>query len=140
MFRPLGAEEIFNQWERLGTMLAPAVRQSPNGMAIQQVFSKLMIGQCLCFAVEAPGVEGVLVFEIFDEDGKVKCFSSYIAGHVAGGPRRWVATMRAIMAELERRLAAAGCVENYIGGRDWSRVFPDYLPVDDVPNRLRKVL
>jgi hypothetical protein len=44
------------------------------------------------------------------------------------------------MTSFETTARDAGVQAIYIGGRDWGAVFPDFLPVDDVPNRRRKVL
>lgn len=141
MFRHLGKEELALDWWRIGTMLAPGMRHNPAGTTIQQVFDKLMSGQCSCLEVTVDGAgSGYIVFEVFGQDGTMKCFTSYIAGKSTLRPKAWLAAIRAIMAEFEAMLASSGCKENFIGGRDWSRVFPDYQPADDVPNRLKKVL
>ncbi len=68
------------------------------------------------------------------------CWASYIAGIVDLPPRKWLRAMRGFMAELERLARDAGCYAICIGGRDYSRIFPDFTPVGDVPNRLQKVL
>lgn len=140
MFRHVENEELALDWGRIGTMLAPGMRHNPTRTTVQQVFDKLMAGQCSCFEVSVPGGSGYIVFELFSEDGKVKCFTSYIAGASTLRPKAWLAAIRGIVAEFEAKLRDAGCKENFIGGRDWSRVLPDYQPADDVPNRLKKVL
>lgn len=140
MFRHIGKDELALDWWRIGPMLAPGMRFNPTRTTVQDVFDKLMAEQCTCLEVIVPGGSGYIVFEMFDEDGKVKCFTSYVAGMTALKPKAWIRTMRGILTDFEARLQDAGCTENFIGGRDWSRVFPDYQPAGDVPNRLKKVL
>jgi hypothetical protein len=140
VFRHIGNEELALDWWRIGPMLAPGMRFNPTRTTIQDVFDKLMAGQCTCLEVIVPGGSGYIVFEMFGEGEGVKCFTSYIAGRSSLKPKAWVAAVRNIMTEFEARLQDAGCTENFIGGRDWSRVFPDYQPADDVTNRLKKVL
>jgi hypothetical protein len=138
--RHIRPERIPFEWERMAGLLAQALAHDPNKTTLKDLYAKLTSGNAHCLEVTADGVHGVLVFEVFEEEDEIKAFTSYIAGKVELGPKAWVAAMRAMMAEFEHMLADAGCVENYIGGRDWSRIFPDYEPADGVPNRRKKGL
>jgi len=125
---------IADEWPAFAEILAPAV-EVHSGTDLEAVKTRLLSGYF--HMVEHQDGLGVLVFRIFDDEGEVSCFASYLAGSI--GPRI-IRTMRALMLEFETLCRGAGVKQIYIGGRDWSRVFPDYLPTEDVPNRLRKVL
>jgi hypothetical protein len=139
LFTHIPKEAIPDHWERLGSLLAPAVRVDPT-ITLKGVYDALCAGTSLCFEVTLPNAEGVFVFVIFEDDGRVVCWSSYIAGKVQGGPRQWLRTMREIMSGFEVLIKRAGCVENRIGGRDWSRVFTDYRMHDPATFEMRKEL
>jgi hypothetical protein len=139
MFTRVPKEAIPDNWGRIGTLLAPAVRVDPT-ITLKGVYEALCEGRSHCFDVTLPNADGVFVFVIFEDEGRVVCWSSYIGGRVNGGPRQWLKTMREIMAGFEILIKAAGCVENRIGGRDWGRVFPDYKLHDPATNEMRKEL
>jgi hypothetical protein len=130
---------IEREWPAFAEILAPAVRVHA-GAKMQTVYERLMSGYFHMLEHDAPDASGLLVFRVFDDEGKVSCFASYVAGKVPGGPKQMIRTMRTLMAAFEQLCREAGVYQIYIGGRDWSRVFPDYLPADDEPNRLRKVI
>jgi hypothetical protein len=130
---------IADEWSVFAEILAPAVRVHA-GAKMQGVYDRLMSGHFRMVECCGPEASGLLVFHAFEEDGAVSCFASYIAGKVPGGPKQMVRTMRRLMADFEATCRDSGVRQIYIGGRDWSRVFPDYEPVDDEMNRLRKVL
>lgn len=136
---PVPASAIGEAWTALGPMLAPAVAHDRN-IDLEGVRQKLLSGQCEAAMVSADGVAGVIVTEICTLDGVKVCWLSYVAGSVHASPRKWLAIMRAGIAQIEDLARLAGCVETRIGGRDWSRILADYEPFDDVPNRMRKVL
>lgn len=139
MFRHIPAEAIPAQWDALSRLLEPAVRQDPKS-TLQSVFDGLLSRRFICFEVRRKSARGALIAEIFEEDGKLCCWACFIAGKVDGGPRQFLRTMREIMAGLEFHVKQAGCAEMRIGGRDWSRVFPDFSVADPATNELRKVL
>lgn len=136
---PIPATAIADAWPVLGPLLAPAVAHDRNA-DLEAVKEKLLSGQCEAALVTVDGGQGVIVSEICQIDGSKCCWASYVAGKLAVSPRQWVATMRALMGQFEDLARAAGCQEMRIGGRDWSRILPDYQRFDDVPNRMRKVL
>lgn len=132
-------ERIEAQWPVIAEILAPAVAVH-DGASLNEVYERLMSGYFHMVESAAPEASGLLVFRVFDDEGRVSCFASYLAGKVPGGPKQIVRTMRGLMESFEQLCRASGIYQIYIGGRDWSRVFPDYQSADDVPNRLRKVL
>ena len=54
--------------------------------------------------------------------------------------RHWHRLIRAHMRRLERIAKQSGCSEMRVAGRNWSRVLPDYEPLDGIENGLRKRL
>lgn len=73
-------------------------------------------------------------------DGVYCLWVPFLAGHVKASPKAWLRLVRGVMASFEAKARKAGCKEIRIGGRDWSRVFPGWLPLPSVTNGLRKVL
>lgn len=131
---------IAHGWAWIGPLLGPAVAHDPSGISLDTVRAKLESGQCELAVVTADGGSVLLVTEDCVVDGVRCCWLSYFAGAVPFSPRKWVGLMRDGMGLLELAARATGQAEIRIGGRDWSRVFPDFERFDDVPNRLRKVL
>jgi hypothetical protein len=125
-------------WPVIAEILAPAVRVHA-GAKMQDVFDRLMSGHFHLLECSGEEGSGLLVIHVFAEGELVSCYASYIAGQTSNR-RRLIPTMRSIMTQFETHCRAAGVHQIYIGGRDWSRVFPDFSPADDVPGRLRKVL
>lgn len=139
-FEVIDAGRIVREWPAIAEILAPAVLVH-SGATMQTVFDRLVSGYFKMIQYQAAEARLIMVFRLFDDDdGKVACFASYLAGNVPGGPRRMVRTMRRLMTSFEATAREAGVQSIYIGGRDWGAVFPDFVPVDDVPNRRRKVL
>lgn len=132
----LTKDRIEADWPDIAVKLEPAVRVHP-GATMQGVYDRLMSGEFHMIVGNGPAEGLVLVFHVFPEGERVSCFACYLAGQVKG---RLVPTIRMLMADFETHCRGAGVHQLYIGGRNWSRVFPDYEPVDDVTNRLRKVL
>lgn len=130
---------IEREWPIISEILAPAV-EVHEGASLAIVHARLMSGYFHMVESDAPEARGFMVFRVFDDESKVSCFASYVAGKVPGGPKQMIRTMRGLMAAFEQLCREAGIYQIYIGGRDWSRVFPDYQQADGVPNRLRKVL
>lgn len=137
MFRLVAPAEIEQRWPELSLVLTPAIRVNA-GTTVQSVYDRLLSGDM--HMIEGSGAaEGLLlVFHVFPEGERISCFACYLAGRVKSGPL--LKTMRLLMAAFEDHCRGAGIHQLYIGGRNWSRVFPDYAPADDVTNRLRKVL
>lgn len=91
--------------------------------------------------IVVPGGGGHITLQAEDEDGRMICGVYHLEGKLNLPPKAWLGRIRAEMRRLENIARAAGCVEMRMGGRDWSRVFPDYEPIQGpTPNLLRKVL
>lgn len=136
---PIPASKVEAEWEWLGPLLETAIAVR-NATTLEVVQGKLIAGETEAAKVTLPDASGVVVSELCIDDGAKCLWLSYIAGDSKCGPKAFVKMMRSIMAEYEELGRSAGADEVRIGGRDWSRVFPDYERFDDVPNRLRKIL
>ena len=91
--------------------------------------------------LSCPGGTATVLFEVYEEDGKMICGLQQLRGQFNLPPKAWLRTIRAEMTKLERIAKDAGCAEMRLAGRDWSRVLPDYEPLPGgKPNRLRKRL
>lgn len=137
--RPVPASRITADWAWLGPKLAPAV-QFDKSVTLDDVRAKLASKQCELARITVPNGDGWVVSELCEDDGVICCWLSYLSGDVQGGPRAFLKLMRSIISEYEAMAKKAGADEMRIGGRNWSRVFPDYERFDDKPNRLRKRL
>lgn len=120
-------------------LLAPLVVTDPH-RTMEQVRKGLFSGEMGLATVHIQDGAGLVIVEPVEADGKKQLWLPYIVGEVRGGPKRFLRMMRAVMAHFETVGRAAGCAEIYIGGRDWSRVFPDFEPYDGVYNGLRKAI
>lgn len=136
---PVPTSAIGEAWPFLGPLLAPAVAFDRNA-DLEDVHQKLLSGQCEAAMARCDGFECLIVTEICTLDGAKVCWLSYLAGSVNTPPRHWLRIIRDGVAEIEALARAAGCEQVRIGGRDWSRILPDYERFDDEPNRMRKVL
>ena len=132
--------EVEREWPRLAAILASALAHDPAGVSLTEIKERIAGGTASVVVADGDGVSGALVYQLFEEDGELCCFASYLAGKVEGGPRQMIATMRRLMGAFEEASRAAGVTQVFIGGRDWGRVFPDYELTGDVPNRRRKRL
>ena len=141
---PIPAKRIAAEWHWIRPLLAKAIRHVKQPVSADALLSetlyRLRIGQYELAKVEADKARGVVVSELCTLDGVDVCWLPFIAGKTGMGPKAFVAFMRAMMGQFEDMARAAGAEEIRIGGRDWSRVFPDFERFDDVPNRLRKRL
>lgn len=139
MTTKISPDQVKEIWPDLSALLAPAVGYDRN-VTLDDVRAKLVSGQCEALFVEDANVRGVIVTEICNIDGAKVCWVSYVAGSVNAYPKQWLSIMREGMAVIEHMAKSIGCTETRIGGRDWSRILPGYLPFDDTPNNLRKAL
>jgi len=126
------------EWPTLADALLPVVREDPNG-SIEGLRQKLLAGSAVLFHADGEA-NGYLVVEVSQEDGRLVGWVSYAIGGFTGGPKARLAMIRHGLAEIENAMRNAGCAENRICGRDWSRVLPDYEPFTERRNGLRKVL
>lgn len=93
------------------------------------------------FPIETDEISVVMVMQVFEaEDGRLVCGIRNLVGKVTAPPKQWLRAVRAEMRKLEGLARDAGCKEMRLRGRDWSRILPDYEPLDGTPNGLRKDL
>lgn len=81
-------------------------------------------------------------FELYRENGVLICSIDQLDGHIDLPPRRWLSLVRGELSALENSARVAGCKEMRMAGRDWARIFPDYLQFKPANNSngLRKIL
>lgn len=84
--------------------------------------------------------EVAVTFELYEEAGELICGIYQFEGVMPFPPKTWLKLIRTEIKTIERLARDAGCVELRLGGRDWSRILPDYEPLDGIPNGLRKRL
>lgn len=137
IFVPIARDRIAQEWPRIISLIGDAVGYDKNATP-EDVFWWLATGQSEAFWIGVPEhAAGIAV----TTTGDGICFVNYVAGTISGGPRRFIETARDIMAEIEELALEAGCTELRGGGRNWSRVFPEWERYDpDNPNRMRKVI
>jgi hypothetical protein len=131
--------EIERNWHWIYQILEPAVDLDPN-RTLQQIKIGLLKGEMGLASVHMPKAAGLVIVEPGTFDGVFCCWVPYLAGHVSGGAKDFIRMARQLMAYLELSARLAGCAEMRIGGRDWSRILPDYRRFNDIPNMLHKVL
>lgn len=136
----MGPAEVQRCWPWLSKLLSPAfeVDEQIDPETVRQM---LVEGSMGLATIHLPNAAGVAIFHPGTFDGKYGLWIPYIAGRVRGGPKLWLRTMRAIMGHFVALARKAGCAEVRIGGRDYTRIFPDFERFDPAhQNRLRKVL
>lgn len=90
--------------------------------------------------IEHQGASGVIVLDVFEEDGAL-CFGiTQLVAKIDFPPRQWLRLVRSAVAELSIWASNAGCKEIRVCGRDWSRILPDFEPLSGLRNGLRKAL
>lgn len=92
------------------------------------------------YQIDRGGSTATLTLEVYEEEGRKICGLFQLSGSIPLPPRQWLALIRTEITTLERIARNAGCTELRLGGRDWSRILPDYEPLDGIPNGLRKRL
>lgn len=132
----MGPAEVQRCWPWLSQLLKPSVE---GGRSLEEVRTLLVGGGLGLATVHFPHAAAVMVFEPrFDDPPRL--WIAYLAGEIEGPPKVWLRTVRSVVRHFEEQARKAGLKEIRIGGRDWSRVFPDWLPLPAVKNGLRKVL
>lgn len=122
--------QIEADWERIGATLTPAIAYDHKRQAID-VYRDLINGDMALFDIDIENAKGIAVIEFGRaDDGQECCWIIYIAGKIAGKPREWVGRVRALMTYFETIARANACKQMRIEGRDWSRVFHDWTPVE----------
>lgn len=136
---PIPAALIPRVWDELAIILAPAVIHDRE-ITLGQVGERLANGEFEACLVTMPEADGIVVVKYAPSDDAVAI--CYLAGKSRLLKSTWLWTMRRGMREFERIARARGFRSLYVGGRDWSRIFPDFVrdPVPTDPNRLRKAL
>ncbi len=92
------------------------------------------------FSVTRPEGAVLVTLQVIEEDGRLICGIKQVTGHIPARPKAWLRAVREEVDRIAGLARAAGCRELRIAGRDWSRVFPGFEPVDGVPNGLKKEL
>lgn len=122
--------DIPRNWHWISQLLAPSVQIDPK-RGMETVRLKLFNGSMGLASVHVDNGAGLAVIEPGVFDDVFCCWMPYIAGKCKSGPKAWVRMMREAMASFEKSARDVGCLEMRIGGRDWSRVLPDYEPFND---------
>ena len=137
IFIPIPRERIPQEWERIVALIGSAIEHDRNATPLD-VYAWLTSGRSEAFWIAIPvHVRGIGVTTIEDEE----CWINYVAGEVKGSPRVFIRACRDIVAEIEKLARQAGCKWLVMGGRNWSRVFPEWEHFDpDYPNRIRKAI
>lgn len=78
--------------------------------------------------------------EVYEEPTGLVCGIYKLKGRIDLPRHEWLGAVREEMHRIEGIAKAAGCNEMRLGGRNWSRILPDYEPLSGVTNGLRKVL
>ncbi len=108
-------------WERISTLLAPAVeRDDQRQMA--DVERDLLNGDMALFDIDLPSMRGLVVIE-YDERA---CLFLYAAGKINGNWRERIGNARMLMRFFEQMAKRLGHAEMRVEGRDWSRILSDY--------------
>lgn len=129
---------ISRLWPELETILGPAIDRD-TGTSREAVREWLESGLSEAFLIDAGNAGGVAVTTIGPIDGVEVCWLNYVAGTSNLAPRAFVRLARDVAEQIEILARNAGCAEMRGGGRNWSRVFPDWERFDpDYPNRMRK--
>ena len=138
---PIPSHAIVAAWPELQALLAPAIAHDAS-LSTADVRLRLIHGQMEAAYVSVAHGEGVVVTEMCMTGGDRACWLNYVAGKLGSCPKAALQTFRAVMAHYEILARRQNCTAIYVGGRDWSRIFPDFAlsPTSHDPNRLRKAL
>lgn len=135
---PLNPVQIERDWGEIAMRIWPAVRQSP-GYDLETLRYKLTNGSAMAFRVLVGG-DGLWIVEAAEDGPELVLWTVAIAGRINGGPKARLMAMRTALAAIEQTARQAGCKAHRICGRDYSRMFPDYVPLDGFRNGLEKRL
>lgn len=92
------------------------------------------------FTIRMPKGEAWMALQVFEENDRICCGIYHLEGGLDQPPKQWVRIVRDEMKKIETLAIEAGCAELRLGGRDWSRIFPEFEPLPGIANGLRKVL
>lgn len=136
----MGPGEVQRCWPWLSQLLRPAVEFEPGGQSLEDVRDLILRGHMGVATLHRPNAAAVIVMQPGMFDGTYCLWIPYLAGEVEAKPKAWLRLVREGMAHFVTKAREAGCAEIRIGGRDWGRVFPGWLPLAGVTNGLRKIL
>lgn len=119
------AKRIALEWWRLGPLLRPAIEHDRNATPAD-VFARLVQRRYEAAVWRLSGSMGVVVTEMVDRAHGADCWIVYLAGHTDLGPRAFVGMLRQNMEIYKDFARRAGARWLYLGGRDWSRIFPEF--------------
>lgn len=93
------------------------------------------------FPIVIDGIGAVWVeLEIYEDGNRLVCGITDLRGEINVRPKLWLRIVRDQLRQIEQFAKESGVSEIRLGGRNWSRVLPDYEPFEDIPNGLRKRL
>jgi hypothetical protein len=140
VFLPIPRERVPFVWEEIKPLLRKAIGHD-EAVDEADVYGRLVSGQSEAFWLKGDTVNGIAVISLGPIDGVEVCWLNYVAGTIYGGPKAFIEAARWIVEHISILASDAGCTELRGGGRDWSRVFPEWEHYDpEHPNRIRKTL
>lgn len=137
IFVPIAKERIPSEWERIISLIGKAIEHDKEATPLD-VYAWLTSGRSEAFWIGLPThVRGI---GVTTTEGSV-CWINYVGGEVKGGPRKFIRACRDIVTDIGILARETGCTTLVLGGRNWSRVFPEWDHFDpDHPNRIMKRL
>lgn len=133
IFVPIARERIPSEWERIIALIGPAIEHDKNATPLD-VYAWLTSGRSEAFWIGHEHAKGV---GVTTTEGDV-CWLNYVGGTMTSSPRKFIRAARVVVHDLADLAREQGCTELRLGGRDWSRVFPDWEHFDpEHPNRIR---
>lgn len=95
----------------------------------------------LPFPIHRPGIDVLMILEVFHEDGKNVCGIYKVRGTMDLKPKAFIRAVEAEMPIIEGMARDAGCEEMRVCGRQWSMLKNcGYEPFPALENGLRKAL
>ncbi len=92
------------------------------------------------FAFACEGGGGEVTLQIYGSGDHMVCGLYKLEGRIDLRPKAFIRTVRAELKKLEDIARWSGCTEMRLAGRDWSKILPDYEPLPQLRNGLRKAL
>ena len=136
IFVPIARERIPSEWGRIIALISPAIEHDKNATPFD-VYAWLTSGRSEAFWIGHQYAKGV---GVTTTEGDV-CWLNYVGGTMTSSPRQFIRAARIVVHDLADLARGQGCTELRLGGRNWSRVFPEWEHFDpQYPNRIRKLL
>jgi hypothetical protein len=118
---PMSNDQMIGEWERIVSVLSPAVIRDPKRKLID-LMGLALSGQMSFWKVQGEA-RGYIVTQLTrSRQTKRKTFWVIYAGGISGG----LAVMRDLMQGFEHLARANGCNDMKFEGRDWRKVLPGY--------------